>query len=169
MQGPEIHSGCTNCLFAAAGRGALPVPGQAVAFFRRGAILLNELSAVTRSPLFYRLPTRIPRGMLEEDPVEGSLAAVQARATVQQSPNQQHQQLLTGSLTSLATPQFFRPTSNPAQSEHSHQPQERRTQELLVRALQYLIGIGAESLQLLDVDGEVRHFSVLYEKLHFKW
>ncbi|KAL8429149.1 hypothetical protein ACSSS7_006753 [Eimeria intestinalis] len=45
---------------------------------------------------------------------------------------------------------------------------EKRTQQLLVRALQHLVGIAAESLQLLDIDGEVRHFSVLYENLHFK-
>ncbi|KAL8441629.1 hypothetical protein Emag_007009 [Eimeria magna] len=52
--------------------------------------------------------------------------------------------------------------------QHQQQQQEKRTQQVLVRALQHLIEIAAESLQLLDIDGEVRHFSVLHEKLQFK-
>lgn len=155
---------------AAAGSGPLPLSGQAVAFLRRGALLLGELSVVSGGPFLYRLPLSTPRTIPDEGIPEASLAqmSLTAAGPQHQQPQMQAQQRDTGPLTNLVAPPVFRHANDaPIPQQHPHE--ERETQALLVRALQQLLGVGAESLQLLDVDGEVRHFSVLYEQLNFKW
>lgn len=135
--------------------------GRAFAFFRRRSFILNEVSTITGGHFLCRLPQSPARGAHEDSSSRVSTAEPNLAGEQQR----QEQQRDSDSLAGLAVPRLFPHVSDTSQQ----QQQERQTQELLVRALQHLLGIGAESLQLLDIDGEVRHFSVLYETLHFKW
>ncbi|KAL8273455.1 hypothetical protein Esti_002521 [Eimeria stiedai] len=140
----------------------LPFSGQAAAIFRRGVLLLSELSAISGGTVLYGASPGVHRRALEaSDASSGNmtLAERQPRAPPR----------LTSSLPRVPAARILHhPGMSTTVRQQRQQQQERQTQQLLVRALQHLVGIAAESLQLLDIDGEVRHFSVLYEKLDFK-
>lgn len=147
-------------LSAAASGGPLPLAGQAVAFLRRRAILLTELSAVAGNPLLYRTATNVANGPRTDTTSVASFTHLQHQT--------QQQPVGTDSLQNAQVSREVRPPLS-AGTQQQDQEQEKVTQERLVRAVQHLLEVGAESLQLLDVDGEVRHFSVLHEQLNFKW
>lgn len=162
-------------MFGAVGGGPLPLAGQAVALLRRRAILLSELSAVAGNPFLYRMNSstvNAPHGDSTPDTsisqVNITSAEQQQLVQQQQLPQAQQQQRNSESLPNAPPARGARPTHNTGVQQQNAQ-HERATQEILVRALQHLLEVGAESLQLLDVDGEVRHFSVLHEQLNFKW
>ncbi|OEH76866.1 hypothetical protein cyc_06133 [Cyclospora cayetanensis] len=166
----SVHPDGGLCFIRRKGAGPSPFSGQAIAFLRRGASLLTELSSASRSPFVYRMPPSELHDTHEEPRSENSLAQLSLIATGHQQQQEQRHELqpprrYTSSLRGSQAPRRVRPSSNVGTQQ---QQDDRATQEVLVRALQHILGVGAESLQLLDIDGEVRHFSVLYEQLNFK-
>ena len=175
---PQECVECSNVPYVSAviGGNTLPLTGQAVALLRRRAILLSELSAVAGNPFLYRMNSGAVHQPHGDSGPDTSLAQLSFASAEQQQLLQQQQQLPQAqqqpgnpeTLVSAPPARGTRPPHNTSVQQQNQQ-HERATQELLVRALQHLLEVGAESLQLLDVDGEVRHFSVLHEQLNFKW
>ncbi|KAL8449958.1 hypothetical protein Emed_002699 [Eimeria media] len=151
------------------GPGGLHFPGQAAILLRREAFILSGMSAISGGTALLEPRPSIHGRALEGHDAEASEAS--RENMIQAEPYHRGSLRLTTSVPGFPAARILRhPTvsmSSTVRQRHQQQ-QEKRIQQLLVRALQHLVEVAAESLQLLDVDGEVRHFSILHEKLHFK-